>query len=129
MVADCEGISADDDGGDRGKVVRVKGLGRSAAESMLGGVMPRGALCGLGERLEEEDHGRREGAGGLCGKLVHDVSLRQRVAVVARGGVDAALAGATVERRVSRPARLAEPMLPMPPSASGSSFGQCSVML
>ena len=53
MVADCEGISADDDGGDRGKVVRVKGLGRGAAESMLGGVMPRGALCGLGERLEE----------------------------------------------------------------------------
>ena len=29
---------------------------------------------------------------------MHDVSLRQRVGVVARGGVDAALAGATVER-------------------------------
>ena len=58
VVADCEGISADDDGGDRSKVVRVQGLGRGAAESMLGGVMPRGALCGLGERLKEEDHGR-----------------------------------------------------------------------
>ena len=52
VAAHCEGISADDDGGNRGKVVRVKGLGRGAAESMLGGVMPRGALClcGLGGR-------------------------------------------------------------------------------
>ena len=40
MVADCEGISADDGGGDRGKVVRVEGLGRGAAECIPGGVTP-----------------------------------------------------------------------------------------
>ena len=46
-------------------MVGEEGLGRGAAESVHGGVDPVGALCGLGELLEEEDHRGREGAGGL----------------------------------------------------------------
>ena len=46
-------------------MVGEEGLGRGAAESVHGGVDPVGALCGLGELLEEEDHCGREGAGGL----------------------------------------------------------------
>ena len=54
VVAGCEGISSDDGRGDRGEVVwGVEGLGRGAAESILGGVLPRGTLRGLGECLEE----------------------------------------------------------------------------
>jgi hypothetical protein len=52
VVADREGVSADDGRGDRGEVVRVEGLGRGTAESVLGGVMPRGTLGGLGQLLE-----------------------------------------------------------------------------
>ena len=81
-------------------MVGEEGLGRGAAESVHGGVDPVGALCGLGELLEEEDHRGREGAGGLRGEQVHEVALRQRVAVVAGRGVDAANSRATVERRV-----------------------------
>merc|ERR1712086_294300 len=90
VVADTEGVGADDGGGDGGKVVGEEELGRGAAESVHGGVDPIGALCGLGELLEEEDHCGREGAGGLGSEQVHEVALRQRVAVVAGRGVDPA---------------------------------------
>ena len=36
-------------------MVGEEGLGRGAAESVHGGVDPVGALCGLGELLEEEE--------------------------------------------------------------------------
>ena len=60
---------------------------------------PGGVVRGLGERMEEEDHGGREGASGLGGKQVDEVALRSCIAVVTRGGVDARTA---VERRVTR---------------------------
>ena len=41
------------------EVVGEAGLGRGAAESVHGGVDPVGALCGLAELLEEEDHRER----------------------------------------------------------------------
>ena len=56
----------------------------------------------LGESMEEEDHGGREGAIGLGGKQVDEVALRTCIAVVAKGGVDAVHARAAVERRVGR---------------------------
>ena len=100
VVADREGVGADNGGGDGGEVVGEEGLGRGAAKSIHGGVNPIGALCGLGELLEEEDHCGREGAGGLGSEQVHEVALRQRVAVVAGRGVDPADPRATVEWRV-----------------------------
>ena len=44
-------------------VVREEGLGRCAAEAVLGGVVPLRVLGRLVQRMEEADHLRREGAG------------------------------------------------------------------
>ena len=79
--------------------------GRGAAEAVRGGVVPLDLLCRLGERLEEGDHGAREGTGGLGGEQVDKVALLQRVAVVTWGGVDARprLYDGRAARRRARP--------------------------
>ena len=60
----------------RTEVVGEERLGRGAAEAVHGGVVPAGALGGLGELAKEADHVGREGSGGLGGEQVHDVALR-----------------------------------------------------
>ena len=65
MVADRKGIGTDDSAGDGGQVVLEEGLGRCAAEAVLGGIVPLRVRGGLGQHVEEMDHPRREGTGVL----------------------------------------------------------------
>ena len=44
-------------------LVLEEGLGRRAAEAVLGGIVPLWVRGGLVQHLEETDHLRREGAG------------------------------------------------------------------
>ena len=83
--------------------MREEGSGRGTAKTVIRcGVVALSVVRELGERMEEEDHGGREGAIGLGGKQVDEVALRNCIAVVAKGGVDAVHARAAVERRVGR---------------------------
>ena len=59
MVADRKGIGTDDSAGDGGQVVLEEGLGRCAAEAVLGGIVPLWARGGLVQHVEETDHPRR----------------------------------------------------------------------
>ena len=65
VVADRKGIGTDDGAGDGGQVVLEEGLGRCAAEAVLGGIVPLWARGGLVQHVEEMDHPRREGTGVL----------------------------------------------------------------
>ena len=56
MIADGARIGANNGGGDGSEVVGEEGLGRGAAEPVHGGVVPAGALGGLGELAKEADH-------------------------------------------------------------------------
>ena len=105
MVADRKGIGTDDGARDGGQVVLEEGLGRCAAEAVLGRIVPLWARGGLAQHVEETDHPRREGTGVLRAEQVYDVALLERVVVVPRLGVDAAHARATVQRRVGRGAQ------------------------
>jgi len=103
VVADRKGIGADDGCGwllgwrmtvrrqRGGWCAREEGLGRCAAEAVLGGVVPLRVLGRLVQHMEEADHLRREGASGLRREevCVCDVTLCERVGVVARPGIDA----------------------------------------
>ena len=58
-------VGADDGAWDGSEVVREEGLGRCAAEAVLGGVVPLRVLGRPVQHMEEADHLRREGASGL----------------------------------------------------------------
>ena len=76
MVADRKGIGTDDGARDGGQVVLEEGLGRCAAEAVLGRIVPLWARGGLAQHVEETDHPRREGTGVLRAEQVYDVALK-----------------------------------------------------
>ena len=103
MVADRTAIGVDDGAGDGGQVVLEEGLGRCAAEAVLGGVVPLWVRGGLVQHVEETDHLRREGTGVLRAEQVYDVALLERVGVVARLGVDPLPCDGSAAGRRERP--------------------------
>ena len=86
MIADRKGIGADDGAGDGGQVVLEEGLGRCAAEAVLGEIVPLWVRGGLVQHLEETDHFRREGTGVLRAEQVYDVALGHNDFYVAEQG-------------------------------------------